>query len=111
MTKRAALLVGRVLCVSILATVSAQACPVPAPPDPATRPAKPVPPVKGPCVDAKPGTQGCLGWEAYSFNDEVKAYNAKVPAFQAAANAYVAKLNDYVKASNDYARCEVQALQ
>lgn len=86
------------------------ACTPPVPPDVASRPAKPALPVKSACVDAKIGTEGCKGWEAYSFNDEVKAYNAKLPAFQAAAKAYVAKLNAYVSASGDYAKCEVQSL-
>ena len=86
------------------------ACTPPVPPDIAARPARPSPPVKSACVDAKIGTEGCKGWEAYSFNDEVKAYNAKLPTFQAAANAYVAKLNAYVSASADYAKCEVNSL-
>jgi hypothetical protein len=86
------------------------ACTAPSPPDPATRPAKLAAPVKGPCVDQKPGTPGCLGWEAYTFNDEVKAFNAKVPAFRAAADAYVAKLNAYVTAAAAYAKCEVETL-
>lgn len=86
-------------------------CSAPVPPDTAGRPTKPPLPVKTPCVDAKPGTEGCKGWEVYSFNDEVKAYNSALPAFKVAADAYVAKLNAYVAASNDYARCEVKALQ
>lgn len=94
-----------------LAASTHAACTPPVPPDVASKPAKPAPPVKSACVDAKIGTEGCKGWEAYSFNDEVKAYNAKLPAFQAAAKAYVAKLNAYVSASSDYARCEVQSLQ
>lgn len=87
------------------------ACIVPAPPDPAGRPVKPALPVKGPCVDAKAGTAGCLGWEAYTYNDDVKAYNEQIRAFQAAANAYVAKLNEYVNAGAQYAKCEVEALK
>lgn len=87
------------------------ACAPPVAPDVAAKPERPVLPVKGPCVDAKPGQTGCLGWEGYAFNDAVKAYNAKIPAFQAAATAYVARLNDYVKGSADYARCEAQSLQ
>lgn len=86
-------------------------CSVPVPPDAAGRPKRPPLPVKTPCADAKPGTEGCKGWEAYTFNDEVKAYNSALPAFKVAADAYVAKLNAYVAASNDYARCEVKALQ
>lgn len=90
---------------------AAETCAVPVPPPVSARPVRPPLPVKTPCVDAKPGTEGCKGWEAYSFNDEVKAYNSALPAFQTAANGYVAKLNAYVAASNDYARCEVKALQ
>lgn len=93
-----------------LASPAHAACTPPVPPDAASKPAKPAPPVKSACVDAKVGTEGCKGWEAYSFNDEVKAYNAKLPAFQAAAKAYVAKLNAYVAAGSEYARCEVQSL-
>jgi hypothetical protein len=39
------------------------------------------------------------GWEAYSYNDAIKAYNAQAQAFQSVAGAYVQKLNAYVKAS------------
>lgn len=85
-------------------------CAPPAPPDRASRPVKPALPVKGPCVDAKPGAPGCLGWEAYKFNDDVKAYNAALPAWKALADAYVAKLNAYVLASGEYARCEVKEM-
>lgn len=87
------------------------ACSAPVPPDAASRPMKPDVPIKSACTDAKPGTDGCKGWEAYTFNDEVKAYNAKLPVFKAAADAYVAKLNAYVNASVEYAKCEVKALQ
>ena len=90
---------------------AAPGCAVPLPPDASARPSKPPAPVKSACVDAKPGTPGCIGFEAYSYNDAVKAYNAQVPAFKAAADAYVAKLNDYVRASSAYAQCEVKALQ
>lgn len=68
-------------------------------------------PVKGPCVDAKPGTAGCLGWEPHRYNEDVKAYNAGLAAWKPAADAYVARLNAYVQASADYARCEMQALR
>ena len=95
---------------SFAASPTLGACTAPIPPDPASRPAKLTPPVKGPCVDKQPGTAGCLGWEAYSFNNEVKAYNAKVPAFRAAAEDYVAKLNSYVTAAAAYAKCEVETL-
>ena len=87
------------------------ACTVPVPPDATAKPAKLVPPIKGPCVDAKPGAAGCLGWEGYKFNDEVKAFNAKVPAFKAEADAYLRKLNDYVAAASSYAKCEVDTLR
>lgn len=95
----------------VLASPAGAACLAPTPPDPALRPAKPALPVKGPCVDAKPGADGCLGWESYRYNDEVKAYNVQAKTFQAAASAYVAKLNAYVQAGADYARCEVGLLQ
>ncbi len=78
------------------------------PPDPATRPAKPTAPVKPPCLDAK---GGCPGWEAYTFNDAVKAYNGQIATYRPLAEAYVKALNAYVKASADYAQCEVKALQ
>jgi hypothetical protein len=90
--------------------VEAFACTVPSPPDAAARPEKPVPPEKTACVEA-PTKPGCLGWEAYKFNDEVKAFNAKVPAWQKAANAYVTQLNAYVAAANAYAKCEADALR
>ena len=86
------------------------ACAAPVAPDPAARPAKPTPPMRSACVDNSTGP-GCLGWEGYRYNDDVKAYNEKAQAFQKAANDYVAKLNAYVKAANDYARCEVDALR
>lgn len=93
-----------------LASPIQAACLAPSPPDPASRPEKPAPPVKGPCVGAALGTPGCLGYEGYRFNDEVRAYNEKVAAFGKAAQAYVDRLNAYVKASADYAQCEVKAL-
>ena len=108
MTIRSALLA--VAIASSAAGPSFAACTAPQPPDPASRPAKLAAPVKGPCVDKQPGTPGCLGWEAYSFNDEVKAFNAKVPTFQREAEAYVAKLNAYVSAAAAYAKCEVETL-
>ena len=85
-------------------------CTPPLAPDAAARPQKPVPPAKSACVD-NPSGPGCLGWEAYLFNDEVKAFNAKVPAWQKAANAYVTQLNAYVAAANAYAKCEADALR
>lgn len=90
---------------------AAPACVAPAPPDTALRPAKLAPPERSACVDAKPGTAGCLGWESHGYNEAVKAFNAKVPAYRAAAESYVAKLNAFVQAASDYARCEVQTLQ
>ena len=96
---------------TMLGTSAFADCKAPAAPDPAARPAKPAVPIRSACVDAKPGTEGCKGWEAYTFNDEVKAYNAKLPAYKTAADAYVAQLNAYVAASGEYARCEVKSLQ
>lgn len=96
---------------AISAAEAGAACLPPMPPDIAGKPVRPTLPVKPPCADAKPGTPGCLGWEAYSYNDAIKAYNAQITTFQTAANAYVARLNAYVAASGDYARCEVQTLQ
>lgn len=78
------------------------------PPAVATRPTKPPLPAKPACLDAK---GGCPGWEAYSYNDAIKAYNAQAAAFRPLAEAYVKALNAYVKASSDYAQCEVKALQ
>ena len=86
------------------------ACTPPVAPDASARPEKLVPPVKSACVD-NPSGPGCLGWEAYRFNEDVKAFNAKVPAYQKAANAYVTQLNAYVAAANAYAKCEVDALR
>ena len=94
----------------LLACPARAACTAPIPPDAAARPGKPVPPVKGPCVGAALGTPGCLGYEGYRFNDEVRAFNEQAAAFQKAAQAYVDRLNAYVKASADYAQCEVKAL-
>lgn len=111
MTKRTTLS-GLALAALLVATPSARAaCTAPVPPDSAARPAKPTLPVKGPCVDAKVGTAGCLGWEAYKYNEDIRAYNEKGAAFGRAAQAYVDRLNAYVKASADYAQCEVKALQ
>ena len=97
---------------AVLAALPVQAaCTTPTPPDPVARPAKPILPAKGPCVDAKLGTPGCLGWERDRYNEEVRTFNEKAAAFQKAAQTYVDKLNAYVKASGDYAQCEVKALQ
>jgi hypothetical protein len=86
------------------------ACVLPAAPDQAAKPERPRPPAKTACVD-KPEGAGCMGWEHYRYNDEIKAYNAKVPAYQKAANDYIGQLNAYVKAAGDYARCEANSLQ
>ncbi len=97
---------------ALLQAAGAQAaCVVPVPPDAAARPIRPDLPAKGPCVDAKVGTAGCLGWESYKYNEEIRAYNDKAATFQRAAQAYVDRLNAYVKGSADYAQCEVKALQ
>lgn len=92
------------------AQAASAACASAVAPDPASRPAKPTPPVRSACVDNSTGP-GCLGWESYRYNDDVKAFNEKAQAFQKAANEYVAKLNAYVKAANDYAKCEVDTLR
>jgi hypothetical protein len=83
-------------------------CARPEPPPVSLRPTKPPLPAKPACLDAK---DGCPGWEAYSYNDAIKAYNAQAQAFRTLAEAYVKALNAYVKASADYAQCEVKALQ
>lgn len=83
-------------------------CTPPAPPPAEARPEKPKRPDKPACLDAK---GGCPGWEAYTYNDAVKAYNAQAQAFRPLAEAYLQRLNAYVKASSDYAQCEVKALQ
>lgn len=83
-------------------------CTPPAPPPAEARPEKPKRPDKPACLDAK---GGCPGWEAYTYNDAVKAYNAQAQAFRPLAETYLQRLNAYVKASSDYAQCEVKALQ
>ena len=90
---------------------TAAECVPPAPPPVSAKPAKPVLPAKSPCVDAKAGTAGCMGWEAYQYNDAIKAYNAQLAAWKPRADAYVKQLNDFVQKSAEYARCEVQSLQ
>ncbi|WP_457108725.1 hypothetical protein [Methylobacterium sp. P5_C11] len=84
------------------------ACTPPEPPPASARPMKPALPAKPACLDAK---EGCPGWEAYSYNDAIKAYNLQAQAFRPIAEGYVQKLNAYVKASADYAQCEVNAMQ
>ncbi|MCJ2116439.1 hypothetical protein MKK65_07570 [Methylobacterium sp. J-001] len=90
------------------AAAAATACKAPEPPPASARPVKPALPEKPACLDAK---GGCPGWEAYSFNDAVKAYNLQAQAFRPIAEAYVQKLNAYVKASGEYAQCEINAMQ
>lgn len=104
-------IIAAAICVWSVSASAATACTAPAPPDQAARPAKPALPAKGPCVDAKVGATGCLGWEPYKYNEEIRAYNDKAAAFQKAAQAYVDRLNAYVKATGNYAQCEVKALQ
>lgn len=86
----------------------ATSCTVPVPPPVGERPTKPALPQKPACLDAK---EGCPGWEAYSYNDAVKAYNNQAQAFRPLAEAYLQKLNAYVKASSAYAQCEAEAMQ
>ena len=87
--------------------VSAE-CVRPEPPAATLRPTKPGLPAKPACLDAK---GGCPGWEAYSYNDAIKAYNDQIAAYRPLAEGYVKALNAYVKGSADYAQCEVKALQ
>ncbi|GJD43709.1 hypothetical protein AFCDBAGC_1562 [Methylobacterium cerastii] len=84
------------------------ACPLPEPPPASAKPEKPALPAKPACLDAK---GGCPGWEAYSYNDAIKAYNLQLQAFRPLAEGYLQKLNAYVKASADYAQCEVKSMQ
>lgn len=95
-------------CALLLSGPAAAACTAPAPPPVAERPEKPPLPQKPACLDAK---GGCPGWEAYTYNDQIKAYNLQAQAFRPLAEAYLKKLNAYVKAANDYAQCEVKTLQ
>lgn len=101
---------GALAALGALLTIGAAtaACTWPEPPPATARPAKPPLPAKPACLDAK---GGCPGWEAYSYNDAIKAYNAEVAAFRPLAEAYIKALNAYVKASSDYAQCEVKTLQ
>lgn len=84
------------------------ACSPPQPPYWESKGDKPAPPPKPACLSAK---DGCPGWEAYSYNDAIKAYNLKAEAYRPLAQDYVKRLNDYVKAASDYAQCEVKSLQ
>lgn len=92
----------------LLSGPAAASCTAPTPPPTGERPEKPALPQKPACLDAK---GGCPGWEAYTYNDQIKAYNAQIQAFRPLAEAYLKKLNAYVKAANDYAQCEVKTLQ
>ena len=89
---------------------AALACDLPSPPSVASKPTKPALPPKPACVSAS-GKDACPGWEAYSYNDQIKAYNVQVTAYGAAANAYVATLNAFVTATAAYAKCEVDSLR
>ncbi len=101
---RAAFCLGGLLAGPALAA----SCTPPLPPPAEARPDKPKRPEKPACLDAK---GGCPGWEAYSFNDAVKAYNAQLQVYRPLAEAYLQRLNAYVKSSSDYAHCEAKALQ
>lgn len=97
------------LALALLSPVAAHAaCTPPEPPPAKARPDKPALPAKPACLDAK---GGCPGWEAYSYNDAIKAYNLQLQAFRPLAEGYLQTLNAYVKASSDYAQCEVKAMQ
>ncbi len=93
---------------SVAAAPAVATCTPPEPPPASARPAKPALPDKPACLDTK---EGCPGWEAYSYNDAIKAYNLQAQAFRPIAEAYLQKLNAYVKASGEYAQCEVNAMQ
>lgn len=88
--------------------MASAACSPPQPPYWEGKGGKPALPPKPACLSTK---EGCPGWEAYSYNDAIKAYNTKAEAYRPAAEAYVKQLNDYVKAAADYAQCEVKTLQ
>ena len=96
------------LALALAAAPAEAACTPPAPPPGEARPVRPTLPPKPACLDAK---GGCPGWEAYAYNDAVKAYNLSLSAFRPLAEAYAQRLNAYVKASADYAQCEVKTLQ
>ena len=80
--RRSALL----LILSLAPLPAAAQCVKPEPPPVEGKPARPALPAKPACLDAK---GGCPGWEAYSYNDAVKAYNLQLQAFQPLAQAYV----------------------
>ena len=97
------------LALGLLCPVAAPAaCLRPEPPPASAKPEKPALPTKPACLDAK---GGCPGWEAYSYNDAIKAYNLQLQAFRPLADGYLQKLNAYVKASSDYAQCELRTMQ
>lgn len=103
-------MIGLVLTLGLTGASAALAapCTVPVPPPAEGKPEKPALPPKPACLDAK---AGCPGWEAYSYNDAIKAYNAQAQVFRPLAEAYAQKLNAYVKASGEYAQCEMKSLQ
>ncbi|GJD51664.1 hypothetical protein OPKNFCMD_4419 [Methylobacterium crusticola] len=84
------------------------ACTAPVPPPVSERPVKPALPQKPPCLDAK---GGCPGWEAYTYNDAIKAYNALLAPYKTGAEAYARRLKTYAEAGVAYANCEMQSLQ
>ncbi|KQP75032.1 hypothetical protein ASF60_07755 [Methylobacterium sp. Leaf113] len=92
----------------LMSDAASAACTPPEAPSTAMRPVKPTLPAKPPCLDAK---GGCPGWEAYSYNDAIKAYNVEIAAFRPKLEAYIQALTNYVKASNEYAQCEVKIFQ
>ncbi len=84
------------------------ACTAPVPPPASEKPVKPALPQKPACLDAK---GGCPGWEAYTYNDGIKAYNAQLGPYRAGAEAYARKLKAYADGGVAYANCEMQSLQ
>jgi hypothetical protein len=89
-------------------TVALAACTAPVPPPVSEKPVKPALPQKPACLDAK---GGCPGWEAYTYNDGIKAYNAQLGPYRTGAEAYARKLKAYADGSVAYANCEMQSLQ
>ncbi|KMO10990.1 hypothetical protein [Methylobacterium platani] len=93
----------------LLTPVAAHAaCTAPMPPPASEKPVKPALPQKPACLDAK---GGCPGWEAYTYNDGIKAYNAQLGPYRTGAEAYARKLKAYADGSVAYANCEMQSLQ
>lgn len=102
-----AILIGAALAL-ICANAGHAACTPPVPPTTEGKPEKPKLPEKPACLSAK---DGCPGWEAYTYNDAIKAYNEQGKGYQAAAQAYIQKLNAYVKATSEYVQCEANSLR